>query len=301
MLAADRFSRLLGALELLPEERAAGMAAHDKARRALDREFYGFSLFASHTILIGSWAKGTAIRPPRDLDLLFVLPPRLDESSGARAPQADSPLGHLHDVKEVLATVARETHLRRDGRAVIADFDGVSMEVSAGFARRNGCYEICDAGQGGRYHACCPAAELAALDASDRDSAGAARDLIRLLKCWQVSRAVPLSSFAIELSATMFLDQWTHRSAGLSFYDWMVRDFLAFLLTRGGTSVPVPGLDAPMPLGSEWVRPAGLAHRHAAAACDYEAAGRSRDAWWEWEKIFGERVPFADHPGADGR
>ena len=294
MLAAQRFDRLLEALALSADERAAGTRAHETVRTALTRHYYRFGSIASHSLLIGAWGKGTDIRPPRDIDVLFILPPALDEAAGGSTADENGPLGHLHDVKEVLAAVVPDTHLRRNGRAVLASFDDASVEVSVGFSRRDSCCDLCDASDGGRYRLCCPAAEYEALDASDRASRGATRDLIRLMKCWQASRAVPLSSFAIELVAMTFLDTWPQRTAGGRFYDWMVRDFLAFLLTRARTSLSVPGLGTDLALGAAWEQTALLAHKHASLACEFEVAGRNTDAWWEWEKIFGEIVPFAD-------
>jgi hypothetical protein len=72
----------------------------------------------------------------------------------------------------------------------------------------------------------------------------------------------------------------------------MVRDFFAFLAEQAGRTLTVPGSDEAMAIGSEWLSAARDARTHAAKACDFENGGLNADAWWEWEKIFGERIPL---------
>ena len=40
----------------------------------LNRHYYGTSSATDNSFVIGSWGKGTSIRPPRDIDLYFLLP-----------------------------------------------------------------------------------------------------------------------------------------------------------------------------------------------------------------------------------
>ena len=40
----------------------------------LNRRYYGTSSITDNSFVVGSWGKGTAIRPPRDIDLYFLLP-----------------------------------------------------------------------------------------------------------------------------------------------------------------------------------------------------------------------------------
>src|SRR5262245_18860503 len=40
----------------------------------LNRHYYGTSSEYANGFAIGSWGRGTAMRPPRDIDLYFVLP-----------------------------------------------------------------------------------------------------------------------------------------------------------------------------------------------------------------------------------
>lgn len=286
MLASARFEGLLAALALSADERAAGSDAVSAVSRALTQRFP-----RSHVIAIGAWAKGTEIRPPRDIDLLLILPERPEAASSGNVQ-----LEVLHDIKEALVPISRDAHLRRDGRGVVVAFDGAAAEVSAGFARGDGIFDVCDAGGGGRFRAMAPDAERVCLDRSDRKTRGCSRALIRLLKAWQAHRGVPLSSFAIELMAEAFLETWAHASDGSRYYDWMVRDAFAGLVGRAREPLEVPGTGEWLQPGVDWIALARVAHAHAVKACESETAGRDRDAWWEWEQIFGDAVPFDAPP-----
>jgi hypothetical protein len=286
VLASTRFNGLIAALQLSAAERAAGSAAVTAVSGTLTGRFD-----EAHVIAIGAWAKGTEIRPPRDIDLLLILPGRPGVSAAGNAS-----LEVLHDVKEALMPLRRDAHLRRDGRAVVVPFDEAVVEVSAGYGRGDGVYDLCDAGAGGRFRAIAPDAERAALDQSDRRTRGCTRALVRLLKAWQSHRGVPLSSFAIELVAVEFLATWEHAADGSRYYDWLVRDAFAFLAGHADTPLEVPGTGESFLPGEAWISLARVAYAHAAKACEYETGNRDRDAWWEWEKIFGDAVPFDEPP-----
>jgi hypothetical protein len=220
-----------------------------------------------------------------------TLPPLLEQRETAGDNRQ---LEILHDLKAALGVLSPEVRLRRDGLAVVVPGAAASVEVLAGFARGGGRYDVCDAGFGGRFRRIAPDAERARLDDSDRRTRGGTRALVRLLKAWQAYRGVPLSSFAIEWLAVDFLATWQHDQDGSRYYDWMVRDALAYLHARTGLEIEVPETGERLSLGQGWLPLARVAHEHAVKACEYEAALRDRDAWWEWEKIFGDPVPMDD-------
>jgi hypothetical protein len=291
VLAADRFRGLLAALRLTPAERTASLAAADAVCSHLARGA-GAGALVHHTRIVGAWEKGTEIRPPREIDVLVVLRPNREEP---RRPGHNGPLETLVDLKQVLAAVAPEAHLRRDGRGVQVSHGGALVNVLAAFARGRDHFDVCDASGDGSYWRFDPGAERAALDDSDRLTRGATRKLVRLLKAWQGYRGVPLPSLAIDLVAVAFLRQWHHAADADQYYDWMVRDALGDLVSRDSASMPVPGYADPFSLGRAWLPLAQMAHQQAAKACEFEFEGRDRDAWWEWEKIFGDVVPL-DEP-----
>jgi len=93
----QRFEQFRGNLELTPLQRQDGLAKRGGVVSCLNRHYYGTTSHTGNSFLIGSWGKGTAIRPPRDVDLYFLLPAvvyhRFARSPGNRQSDllADSP------------------------------------------------------------------------------------------------------------------------------------------------------------------------------------------------------------------
>jgi hypothetical protein len=290
VLATERLARLLADLALADEDRTRGLHAHRAVRASLQAHYYGHLSIQDHSRLIGSWSRGTEVRPLRSIDLLFVLPKALREPG---LPGSDSlPRRLLLDVTRVLALAHGVARVRPDAKAVTVTVEDTVVDVWVAFAQPGGRYLVCDAAGDGRFRLFDPSREDAHVRQSDHRTHGSTRDLIRMLKCWQGFRNVPLSSFALELLAIEFLATWPRAGDHARFYDWMIRDAFGYLLTQGERTVAVPGSDEGLTIGSAWLVAAALAHRHAIKAIDHETAGLNADAWWEWEKIFGERVPL---------
>lgn len=287
MLAADRFDALLTALDVPPAERAQVLEAAERPITLLGQH-YGAPTAVERPWIIGAWHKDTAVHPVRDVDVLVTLPPPLETPSGV---VDNLPLELLHDLKAVLRANDLDARLRQDGLGIRVQQDHVSVEVYAGFARGGGLYDICDAG-GGRFRRLAPAAERDRLDESDRRTRGCTRVLVRLLKAWQGHRGVPIASVALEWFAIQALLTWSHEREGSRYYDWMVRDAFVYIDECQRDIVDIPDTGERLTIGTAWSPLVHVAREHAVKACEFEAAGRDRDAWWEWEKIFGDRVPL---------
>jgi hypothetical protein len=238
---------------------------------------------------VGSWAKSTEIRPPRDIDFLFLLPEcvyyRYWWVSGNRQSEL------LQEVRGVLKNRYSGTNIRGDGQVVTVPFNSYSVEVVPAFQLGNGQFLICDTHLGGRYKTSDPIAEIRSIDRSDGSSRGSTRDLIRMMKRWQEYCSVPLKSFCIELLCTEFLDSWTHTGKGCAYYDRMVRDFLAYLLTRSSFWVFAPGTGEPIYLGEAWLKKVVSAFYRAVEACACDRQALPLSAAKEWQGVFGPEFP----------
>ena len=111
------------------------------------------------------------------------------------------------------------------------------------------------------------------------------------MKCWQGYCNVPLKSFWIELIAVEFLPSWQYSKNTTVYYDWMIRDFLAYLLSKVWGSVTVPGTLETIYLGNDWESRAKSAYERALKAVQYEQE-ESILAGYEWQKIFGTDIPI---------
>jgi hypothetical protein len=70
----QRFQLLLDRLMLTTDQRIDGYVKLMGVVSCLNRHYYGSSSLFANRLLVGSWGKSTEVRPPRDIDLLFILP-----------------------------------------------------------------------------------------------------------------------------------------------------------------------------------------------------------------------------------
>jgi hypothetical protein len=114
-----------------------------------------------------------------------------------------------------------------------------------------------------------------------------------MVKRWRDECNVPLKSFQIEILAQVFLRSWQFRTNDVFWYDWMVRDFFAFLIAHENGNVTFPVTGETSDLGNEWLSKAQTAYKNAFDACEYERDNYDQLAGYAWQKIFGSSVPGA--------
>jgi hypothetical protein len=285
-----RFQRLLDNLQLLPDQRVDGETKHRGVSACLNRAYWNVNDETVHCRLAGSWGKGTPVRPPRDIDLLFQLPSsvyqRFQNRSGNRQSQV------LQELKDVLPDAYPTTRMRGDGQIVVVPFNTYAIEVAPAFARQGGGYFICDTNDGGRYKWVDPGAELAALDESDRLQNGNVRKLAQIIKRWQHYCDAPIKSFQIEALVKEALPTLSYGGSDEYWFDWLVRDVLAHMIGRPNGFYTMPVTGEVILLGDQWLSKAQTAHGRALKACSYEHYDCEQAAGEEWQKIFGTMIPL---------
>lgn len=112
-----------------------------------------------------------------------------------------------------------------------------------------------------------------------------------MAKCWQWWKDVPIKSFALELAAVDFLEAWEYAGKSYTYCDWMIRDFLSYLVGKAGSFELVPGTHEILWLGDAWKSKAETALSVAQKACQLEADKEYADASVEWQKLFGTLFP----------
>ena len=284
-----RFGQLLETLTITRTQREDGETKQAAIRACLNRWYWGHGSETANSMLIGSWGKDTRVRPSRDIDILFLLPPDVYWRFQGRSDNRQSQL--LQEVKYALGQTQSQTTLRGDGQVVSVPFSTTPIEIVPGFRCTDGSIIICDANDGGRYKTSTAEVEAHDLDTSDRTWNGNTRALARMMKQWQRARHVPLKSFALERLAVEFLRVWPFSHHDSFWYDWMVRDFLGYLVSRVNGYLFMPGTGEMIALGSEWFSRAMTAYRYAARACDYERDNYQALAGCDWQQIFGSAVP----------
>lgn len=287
-----RFERLLENLNLTADQAVDGQTKHQGAVSALNRAYWGVGHGTAHRVLIGSWRKGTPVRPPRDIDLLFILPFEIFQQFDQRIGNKQSQL--LQDVAATLRSSYRQTAIRGDGQVVVVGFDTYRIEVAPAFICQQGGFLICDTNYGGRWKHIDAEGEIAALAAADCQYNGNVRKLTLILKQWQRHCDVPIKSFHLEALVKDLLPTKNYGGSGEFCFDWLVRDAFAHMVERANYGFWMPGCASEwVPLGDAWLSKAQTAYRRATNACAYEYENCDIEAGIEWQTIFGTMIPSA--------
>jgi hypothetical protein len=284
-----RFTQFNNELALTSLQRTDGLTKSGGVVGCLNRHYYGSDSRTDHSFFIGSWGKSTAGRPPRDVDLYFVLPVEVYYRFERHIWNKQSAL--LQEVKGVLADTYPDTDMNGNGQIVLVNFGSYNVEIVPAFLLTNGSYWICDTSNGGRYKETNPQAEASYIETVDQATNRNLRPLIRMMKAWQDYCSVPIKSFLLELVAAEFLAQSSWRIYDYFWFDWISRDFFAYLYWKANKWITVPGTGESIFLGDDWQSRAESAYGRAVKACDYERDNYVVPAGEEWQKIFGQQVP----------
>lgn len=289
MGVSERFSTFHDNILLSQKQLDDGAARRQSVVRALNAHYRGTTSETDNSMFVGSRGKFTSIRPPRDVDVLYILPDHVYDRFQQRVGNRQSQL--LQEVKNVLQQAFSTTsYIKGDGPVVKVPFSTFNVELIPAFKLHDGKYRVCFTNDGGSYKNADYLAEHDQVKVSNDASKGQTRELVRMMKKWQEYCSVPMKSFWIELLAIEFLANWAHRGKGRLYHDFMVRDFLAHLKSKKSSFVLAPGTFEIMWLGDAWHSKADTAHGRAVRACNNEGtdAGAAGD---DWRKIFGTDMP----------
>lgn len=284
-----RFQRLQGNLNIATPVIEDARTKVEGVIKAVNRAFRQQSV-VDYCLAAGSWGKETAINPPSDVDLIVVLPEHVFHRFDAYAEKKQSHLLAL--VKETLAQTYPQTTMRQDGQVVVVDFNSITVEVVPAFVAQGRGLIICDTNNGGRWKLVDPLEEMRLLEQSDRQFGGNHRKLTRILKQWRRHCGVSIKSFHLEKLVGEALSRMSWGGEGEFWFDWIVRDAFAHMISRAGGGFFMPGgFNEWIDLGDAWKAKAEIAYRQALQACAYEQENLDLAAGNEWQKIFGPTIP----------
>jgi hypothetical protein len=287
----ERFRRFGDDLLLTSDQFTDGWTKHNNIARSLERAYYGLSEDGSHHgFAVGSWGKATQVRPPRDLDAFFILPPAEKARFDARTGNVQSAL--LQEVKGVLAETYPQTQIRGDGQVVMVGFNSITVEVVPVFWTGYGNqFWMPDTNDSGRWRLADPIAQIDRIDVADRAVNGNVRALSRMLKLWKYEKNVPIKSFILELLVANYMPSRGNGHYDTYWYDWYVRDLFQLLVNSANAYIAIPGTGEQYFLGDQWLSRAVTARDIAVEACYWEQYDYDVTAGQEWQKIFGTRIP----------
>ena len=286
-----RFTQLLNNLAVTTAQFEDGEAKHKGVIRVLNRAYWADHNDTANCVLIGSWGKATRVRPPRDVDLLFIPPIDVYYQFDRRTGNKQSQL--LQSLAQTLRETYPQSVIRGDGQVVVVAFNTYQVEVAPAFRCQQGGFLICDTNSGGSWRHVDPEAEIAALDVADRNHNGNVRKLTRILKQWQRHCSVPIKSFHLEALVKEVLPTQSYGGNDEFWFDWLVRDTFAHMIQRANGTFWMPGCALEwITLGDAWLSKAQTAYGRAVKACNYEYNNQGALAGSEWQKIFGTMIPM---------
>lgn len=283
-----RFRRFFGALQPTDAEIEDAAAKQIGVRKSLHREYFNETTEDPLGFIVGSWGKRTAIRPPADIDVFMQLP--LDDYHRFNEYAGNGQSALLQEVKSVLEATYHQTNMRGDGQVCVVAFNSIIVEVVPVFKYDDDRWLMPDTHDGGSWKTVNPAAEVACLDYTDLVASSNGRKLVQMMKAWKYHCNVPIKSFILELIVSEFLQGYEYRNRDFFYYDWFVRDFFRYLLSRKNGLIWAPNSETYVSLGDEWESRAISARDRALNACEYEYKDMVVHAGEEWQKVFGDRI-----------
>lgn len=224
-------------------------------------------------LLVGSYGKGTHIRPARDIDVVFVLPSEKFDQYNDNLSNCQSQL--LQDIKKILEEKYSDTNVRAFGKVVVVEFSEGrhKVEVVPAWEKNDGTFVIPNSENGGHWNLCDYRKSIEIINNSNK-STGRTKMLIRMIKKWSENCTAKVSSFQIEESVLNFLMFLSYKENPCSVF---VRDFFEYFYKNENDSE----------LKSHLLTALNRSNK----ACDFENEGKLKDSAIEWQKIFGRDFP----------
>jgi len=242
--------------------------------KALHNYYYPETEYTgTNELLIGSYAKRTNVRPPRDVDVIFIMPNEKYKQYSEYQSNGQSQL--LQEIKRLLDEkyVTTET-IKAFGKVVVVEFtEGThTIELVPAWKQSNGTYRIPNSENGGRWEDWNPKAEIAKVIDSNNQTSGKTTTLIRMLKKWEENCSIQIKSYKLEESIVDLLDSSDHQKT----YPFLLLDAFTHLKNLGV---------------SDWNSHLDTALLRVRKAIDYETEGDLDKSTDEWRKVFGDDFP----------
>ena len=148
---------------------------YETVTQAMNREFWNLQSDSQHSMLVGSYGRGTAINTS-DIDVLVELPQAEYERYDIVKGNGQSRL--LQSVRSAIQTTYPRSDVSADGQIVkIAFTDGIRFEILPAFRNtnywgQNDIYTYPDSNMGGNWRSTNPKAEQEAMKAKNASSNG---------------------------------------------------------------------------------------------------------------------------------
>lgn len=273
MAIQEQFEKFYENIKLTQAQRDDAKRKYDGVCGKLHSYYYPDITYDGNTrFLIGSYGKKTHIRPARDIDVIFIMPPEKFSQYNDNNSNCQSQL--LQDVKAILEEKYTDTPISAFGKVVVLEFADPQhkVEVQPAWENENGTFTIPNSENGGSWEIVNPRTEIKRIKDSDEQT-GKTKKLIRTIKKWSELCTAPVKSFAIENKVLEFFSSNNTDTR----FAVKVRDFFSYFYN----SISDESLRSHL----------NTALSRARKACTFEDEHKLDDATEEWKKILGDDFP----------
>jgi hypothetical protein len=235
MQVAVNFRILCNNLTVDKTTRSKIAVRYKMINRRLNLDFWSTS--APHSLYVGSYGRGTAVRGFSDLDIIFILPPHLEAQYNAYKYNGQSAL--LKAVKHSLQKTYPTTYIGGDGQVVVIQFtDNIKFEVVPVFFKKDGSFSYPDSNNGGSWKITNPRPEIKMIKSHNKLTKDKLIDLCRMARSWRKKWNIPMGGLLIDTLANDFIMNWKYKYfpktklLRFDYYDLMSRDFFQFLCNQ---------------------------------------------------------------------
>ena len=177
---------------------------------------------------VGSFGRNTANSWVSDIDMIFEMPWSLYTKYNAYVTNGQS--AFLQEVKNSIGRTYPSTYLKGDGQIITVSFsDDTKFEVLPAFKNDDDSYTFADTNNGGSWKITNPIPEIEAISIGDLLTNNNLRHLCRMVRSWKFYCSVQIKGILIDTLAYRFLIEWEYKDKSFLYYDWMSRDFFAYL------------------------------------------------------------------------
>lgn len=274
MSVNHHFLKFYENIKLTSSQKEDAIKKHTGVCKKLHDYYYPDIDFSGNTrLLIGSYGKHTHIRPARDIDVIFVMPPDKFDQYDDNQTNGQSQL--LQDIKRILKEKYPDTPIKAFGKVVVLEFADTkhNVELLPAWENNDATFVIPNSEDGGHWEQWDPRSEIKRIGDSDSET-GKTRSLVRMIKKWSETCTVNLKSYKIENNVLSYFDYDDHSGKD---YPILVRDFFDYFHKKTSNEKIKSHI--------------ATALNRSKKACDLESDSKLDEAIDEWRKIFGDDFP----------
>lgn len=259
--------------------------------KRLNKDFRSTDSEIAHSLYVGSYGRGTAIKGFSDLDMLYVLPYEVYKTYNDYAVNGQSAL--LQAVRESIKKTYSYTDIRADGQVVVVPFnDGIKFEIVPAFLNTDGTYTFPNSNAGGSWPITNPKPEIEAIANVNKSCNGNLIWLCRMMRAWKSKWDAPITGLLIDTLAYQFIQTWFHRDKSYFYYDFLSRDFFQHLASQDENQEwwRAPG-SSRYAWGKGFQYKAKRCYNLSLEAIKYESDNSTWSAKQNWREIYGTAFP----------